>query len=874
MENTPVGLNVDNYPPFNGWNGVATLVGAIFRGGTPSGPAITNTGTLYARNVTSSGFKQVLVSRSSKGNVTGSDIVEYVSEEPVRLFANSARTSLRLPIKPEPTLPWENRLGNWVCANNYGAVYGSGADNTAAFQRAIDAATARGATTVYLRGSDGGTYQMNGKVKVRGSVQRFMALGWGRIVAGSTNAKFIVDDTSAPIVKFHNLQAFGGRPVTVENRSSTNAMVVESSDVSPLGTGRGDIFVTDCSCRVKLFSPGQNLWARQLNPEGDDNVGLVQNYGANLWVLGVKHEGGGIRFRTSDGGKTEILGLFNYSTGVRDNDSRPMFDVDNSAIAAAGVREITFGNAYQVKLREVRQGSIQQTQQGGWTGWALYSGWNPRLTNGPTAAALPVVEPADNQFNTNAGVFVNTGRHTWSWPGGGSFVDSLDLTATTSTPNAQLRYTADGTEPSLASTPWPQVLTISNSVTIKVKAFAPPLAPSATAVIPLTALAPRPPNPSWGPANGLNDAYYEIPVGSTRLPAFANLTAKTNGVAPIPDATPRLREKGFALRFTGAVTIPTRGLYGFFLSSSDGSRLLLGNDRLIDNNGAHGNQEKSRYLAMEAGEYPISVEFFNGGGTHDLTLSYEGPNLPKQPIPASAFVVRNSIPIPPPTTPGLEYQYFQGSWSALPDFDSLQPVKIGVTGAVSIAPRLRNNDYGLRLFGWIYLPKDGVWRFSTTSDDGLALFLGSTQIVKNDGTHGMVEQSGTVAAVAGLHPFIVTFFQGNGGQGLIASYEGPDTPKRVIPTTAYFRSHPGIVQTGLSRDQFWLDYLRPVYGPASAYQYLVDASEDLPNWSGGLPQINQSNVLSDPPYRLVRAYHPESTTLFTHGFLRLTVKSP
>ncbi|MBE7498826.1 MAG: hypothetical protein HS113_00640 [Verrucomicrobiales bacterium] len=377
VENTPVALRNEYPNDWLWWGGVVALVGGRFTGGDPARPAITNTSVLYARDVTSRGFKQVLASTTPGGGVDGSNITEYVSHPVKRLFADSPDGSFQLPIRREPDFPWETNLANWVCANDHGAVAGDSRDDTAALQAAIDAAALAGRTVVYLRGIGGGDpnwYTLDGEVRVHGSVRHVMGLGFGRVIGGPAG-RFVVDDASGPVVKFQHLQAFGGRPPVVENRSAQRTLVVESCDLRILGTGGGDIFVTDCPSSIELRSAGQRLWARQLNPEGDSEVGLVQNDGARLWALGVKHEGRGVRFRTRKGGYTEVLGVFNYGPGIAADDLRPMFEIDGASFCAMGVREISFGETYPVKVGEVRQGERREERGGGWIGWSLYSGW-------------------------------------------------------------------------------------------------------------------------------------------------------------------------------------------------------------------------------------------------------------------------------------------------------------------------------------------------------------------------------------------------------------------------------------------------------------------------------------------------------------------
>ncbi|MDW8104199.1 MAG: glycosyl hydrolase family 28-related protein [Armatimonadota bacterium] len=379
IENTPTPVVNDIPNEWYWWGGVLAIVGGRIegRGGEA---AIVNSSVLYVRSLRTRGYRLAIQSSTPSGNVASPEVTEYISHEVKRLFEQARPTTLRLPVKREPVL-WERNPSQWVCANDFGAVPGDNVDDTQAIQRAIDAAAQQGKTVVYLRGiggTDPNWYTLQGEVRVHGSVRHIIGLGFGRIIAGE-NGRFIVDEHSAPVVKFENIQAFGGRPPVVENRSRTRTLVLESCDLKVVGNGRGDIFMTNCPSHIDLRQRGQSLWARQLNPEGTDDIGLVRNAGANLWVLGMKCEGAGVRVRTERGGKTEILGTFIYGPGVPASDTRPLFDIDNASVCLMGVREIAFGETYAVKARE-RRGSDQrefrlQPGEHGWIGWALYSGW-------------------------------------------------------------------------------------------------------------------------------------------------------------------------------------------------------------------------------------------------------------------------------------------------------------------------------------------------------------------------------------------------------------------------------------------------------------------------------------------------------------------
>jgi hypothetical protein len=376
VENAPEPVRVEVPNDWYWWGGVLAMTGGELTGTGPA--AITNQNVLYARGVKTKGFKLAIKSPTPGGDLAGPAVDEYLSHPAVKQFDAPAK-ALRLPAKREPAVPWEADPAKWESANDHGAVAGDNRDDTAAIQTAIDAAAKAGKTVVYLRGCGGGDpnwYTLDGEVRVHGSVRLVLGLGFGRVVAG-TGGRFVVDDASAPVVKFQNIDSFGGRPAAVENRSAKNTLVVESCGVTVVGTGGGDLFLTDCPCHLDLRKPGQKAWCRQLNPEGESDTGLVRNAGGDLWVLGMKCEGAGVRVRTSDRGRTEIFGTFIYGPGIKTDDPRPIFDVADGELSVLGLREISFGNNYNAKVRETRGGTTKTLgvlPGHGWIGWAMYSG--------------------------------------------------------------------------------------------------------------------------------------------------------------------------------------------------------------------------------------------------------------------------------------------------------------------------------------------------------------------------------------------------------------------------------------------------------------------------------------------------------------------
>ena len=131
--------------------------------------------------------------------------------------------------------------------------------------------------------------------------------------------------------------------------------------------------------------------------------------------------------------------------------------------------------------------------------------------------------------------------------------------------------------------------------------------------------------------------------------------------------------------------------------------------------------------------------------------------------------------------PGVHYEYYEGSWVALPDFSQLKPVKSGTTGAFSLEPRKRGDHFGFRFTGYIFIKAAGKYTFETASDDGSQLFVDGKMIVDNNGSHPVIQKTGSVELKPGMHKIVVTFFEGAGGEHLAVKYQGPDLPMQPLP---------------------------------------------------------------------------------------------
>ena len=178
-----------------------------------------------------------------------------------------------------------------------------------------------------------------------------------------------------------------------------------------------------------------------------------------------------------------------------------------------------------------------------------------------------------------------------------------------------------------------------------------------------------------------------------------------------------------------------------------------------------------------------------GGGTAGtpVTVAFTVTNDAGTPTPTPTPTPGNLRDPDGPANPvaGLSYGYYEGLWAALPDFSTLTPLATGTAPLPDVTPRRRDDEFALRYTGYVQVPADGTYTFSTASDDGSRLFIGSALVVDNDGLHGLQEKSGTIGLKAGLHAITIAFFERGGDQILRVSYAGPNLAKTLIPAGAF-----------------------------------------------------------------------------------------
>jgi hypothetical protein len=376
-------LTVRNVPNAVENQGNLTLIGATLEGGTQGLIGLNNIGKMYLRNVDIQGFALPFRSEVGHKNYPRSfPIQEYHTHDVARLYGESPHTSLHLPIKQPPMVPWEQDPAQWANVEAYGAIADDEQDDTPAIQAAIDA----GLTTVYF---PQGTYHISGDIFIRGKVERLT--GCNAYLAGI--GTYVLENGPAPAVSYERLYRTQGSQVSVENRSG-RSLVVSSALVHRLiGTGTGDMFASSMLGFVDLRHPDQHAYLRHYNSEMHYLVEQnVLNDGATLWILGFKTEHNGTKIKTLGGGTTELIGAHVYPQCQPNDDT--LFVVENASFSAVMVREANYCQGdYPYMVKETRGDSVRMLEDqetpfigtGSGSAWTLYSGYEGPMPDWPIA---------------------------------------------------------------------------------------------------------------------------------------------------------------------------------------------------------------------------------------------------------------------------------------------------------------------------------------------------------------------------------------------------------------------------------------------------------------------------------------------------------
>ena len=135
---------------------------------------------------------------------------------------------------------------------------------------------------------------------------------------------------------------------------------------------------------------------------------------------------------------------------------------------------------------------------------------------------------------------------------------------------------------------------------------------------------------------GIAYKYYE-PNGRIDMSSISG-NPMSYGVTGNFSIVQKKRTDKFAFEFDGYIKIEKASVYTFFTESDDGSKLFIDNEEVVNNDGDHGNQERSGKAALKKGFHKVKVLYFDSGGGNSLNVSVQAETGAKKEIsPALLF---------------------------------------------------------------------------------------------------------------------------------------------------------------------------------------------------------------------------------------------
>lgn len=175
----------------------------------------------------------------------------------------------------------------------------------------------------------------------------------------------------------------------------------------------------------------------------------------------------------------------------------------------------------------------------------------------------------------------------------------------------------------------------------------------------------------------------------------------------------------------------------------------------------------------------------------------------------------------------IQYGYFEGEWSVLPDFNKLNAVKTGELDKFDLSVATREKNFAIRFSGLLQIPVDGLYLFTVKSGDLCRLYVGDELVMENDGMQGRrPKQLETLFPLqAGKHPVRLEYLHRERPKVLNVSCEGPELYKVDRKQWLYIgweNDHPKSLT-------FMGGTMLPGRGPSIQYTVEVDGKSYHPN---------------------------------------------
>lgn len=123
---------------------------------------------------------------------------------------------------------------------------------------------------------------------------------------------------------------------------------------------------------------------------------------------------------------------------------------------------------------------------------------------------------------------------------------------------------------------------------------------------------------------------------------------------------------------------------------------------------------------------------------------------------------------------------------------------VTVIDQTNLNPGGRDNDFSVRIEGFIQADTTGIYTFETRGDDGVRLFVNGSLVVNDYTDHGARNRTGTISLTGGVwYPILVEHYENGGRQRLRLRWQTPtSTEPSFPPPTALSQTEPVVSSEG------------------------------------------------------------------------------
>ncbi len=208
------------------------------------------------------------------------------------------------------------------------------------------------------------------------------------------------------------------------------------------------------------------------------------------------------------------------------------------------------------------------------------------------------------------------------------FTDTATVAVVKPFESITVRYTTDGSVPSLNSPVYTEPLRITSDCTLRLRSYTTAGKPGDTvsAEYRKSTLSPAQPTPQMLAA-GLTARWYDYRGEScTEIESATHKDDYIVTTVAIPEGV----SGNIGLIFEGYIDLPADGIYSFYTYSDDGSVLSIDSKSVVENDGPHSRLERTGQAALQKGLHQLTLRYFdsNGGVLEAGIIDADGTRRP------------------------------------------------------------------------------------------------------------------------------------------------------------------------------------------------------------------------------------------------------